>query len=110
DIADQLADAALARDPLLNPAPRLSNILVPTFLAHGRDDRVVPFTESIRTERALSPRCHRRCTITALFAHSGGAAQRFGSPAHAREAVRFVALLRRLLTLPTSPERALSVH
>lgn len=107
-IAAQLADAALARDPLLDPRPYLPNVRVPTFLAHGRDDRVVPFTETIRAARALGPECRRSCTITALFAHSGGAAQRFGTPAHVRESVRFVALLRRLLMLPTWPERALS--
>ncbi|HWV57185.1 MAG TPA: hypothetical protein VNZ57_06910 [Longimicrobiales bacterium] len=99
ELAVALADAALARDPLLDPRPFLPRVRVPTFLAHGRDDRIVPFTESLKTARELAPGYARHCTVTELFTHSGAAGQRFGTPAHVREVVRFVGLLRGILRM-----------
>src|SRR5688572_11606151 len=45
EIANDLADAALRIDPLLDPTPFLPRVRVRTLVAHGRDDRLVPFTE-----------------------------------------------------------------
>ncbi|MBI4544408.1 MAG: hypothetical protein HY703_04360 [Gemmatimonadetes bacterium] len=98
-LAFELADAALRKDPLLDPAPFLPAVAVRTELAHGRDDRLVPFTESLRLRRALPTRIARGCTITSLFAHSGGARHDLGPGGLSSEALRFLRLLHRILDL-----------
>jgi hypothetical protein len=72
---------------------------VPTLIAHGRDDRLIPFTQSIRLQRALPTGVVRRCTITGLFAHSGGTVDNLGTRTKLVEAFRFAALLRGLLNM-----------
>jgi len=94
-----LAAAALESEPLLDPGPALTRLRVPTIIAHGRDDRLVPFTEAERLARALGPGVLRRATVTALFAHSGGAAPGLGPVGLARESARFLALLGSILEL-----------
>lgn len=96
----QLADAAVRVDPLFDPAPFLPDVATPVLLAHGRHDRLIPFTETLRLARALPPATLRGTTITALFEHSGGAAAGLGPLGRAREAARFLDLLRRVLRLP----------
>jgi pimeloyl-ACP methyl ester carboxylesterase len=98
-LARQLADTVMRVDPLMDPRPFLARVEVPTLLAHGRDDRLIPFTETIRLERALPPAVLRGRTITALFAHSGGTQSGLGRVGVAREGARFVNLLRRTLAL-----------
>ena len=98
-LASELAAAALACDPDLDPSPRLPLVRVPVLLAHGRDDRLIPFPESLRLERQLPPACRRGCTITGLFAHSGGTVRGLGALDRAREAARFLWLMRRILNL-----------
>jgi pimeloyl-ACP methyl ester carboxylesterase len=98
-LARRLAEAVLRVDPLMDPTPYLPRVTVPTLLAHGRDDRLIPFTETLRLRRALPPEVVRGCTITSLFAHSGGTRSGLGPLGLAREGVRFVDLLRRTLTL-----------
>lgn len=97
--AHELADAALRCDPLLDPGPFLPRVRVHTLLAHGRDDRLVPFTEGLRLDRALSQDHCQGCTITSLFAHSGGTQSTLGAWGLSRETARFVGLLRRILDL-----------
>jgi pimeloyl-ACP methyl ester carboxylesterase len=93
-----LADTALRIDPLFDPTPFLPRLRVPTLFAHGRDDILIPFTETIRLTRAVDPSVVRGVTITGLYAHSGGA--RLRSPIAAlRESARFAGLLRRVLGL-----------
>ncbi len=94
-----LADAALRADPLLDPQPFLPDVGVPVLLAHGRDDRLMPFTESIRLSRALPPERLHSCTITSLLSHSGGTDHSLGPAGLARESARFVHVLHRLLHL-----------
>jgi pimeloyl-ACP methyl ester carboxylesterase len=96
-MADLLASAALAADPLLDPGAHLSRLATPTLLAHGRDDRLIPYTEMLRLQRDVPPAARRGSTLTALFAHSGGTRHELGPAGVATEAVRFVALLRRIL-------------
>lgn len=97
-----LAEAAARTDPLLEPAPLLSGLSVPTLLAHGRDDRLVPFTESLRLAGAIPAALRRSLTVTSLFAHSGINARALGPLGLVRETARFVRLLRRLLRLPAT--------
>jgi pimeloyl-ACP methyl ester carboxylesterase len=97
EFANALADAALASDPCLDPRPALPTLAARTLIAHGRDDHLIPYTESLRLHRALPTTCPATCTITSLFAHSGGATRALAPLHHAREAVRFFALLRRML-------------
>jgi dienelactone hydrolase len=96
-LADELAAAAVAADPLLDPLPQLSRVRVPVLLAHGRDDRLVPFTETLRLQRRLP--AAPEPMITALFAHSGGTEHGLGLTGLAREGLRFVRILRRMLNL-----------
>jgi hypothetical protein len=71
---------------------------VPVVLAHGRNDRLIPWTEMVRLSRALPDQQLYRSRITTLFAHSGGD-PRGVTPGLALEALRFVALMRAMLRL-----------
>ena len=99
ELAAQIASVALAADPLLDPAPALARLRVPVLLAHGRDDRLIPFTETLRLARALPAERLQGCTVTSLFAHSGGRLDGLPAWVHAREAVRFLGLMHRILNL-----------
>lgn len=97
ELGRALAAAAVRVDPLLDPQPFLSRTTVPVLLAHGRDDRVIPFTQSILLQRSIPSAVLRRCTVTGLFAHSGGTIQGMPARTRAAEALRFAALLRALI-------------
>ena len=97
-LSGELADAALRADPLLDPAPFLSRIEVPVLVAHGRDDRLIPYTESVRLARALPPEHLYHSAVTGLFAHSGGSPG-LGLVGRARETARFYSLLKAILDL-----------
>ncbi|HSJ24646.1 MAG TPA: hypothetical protein VK929_08265 [Longimicrobiales bacterium] len=99
ELAEALADTALERDPLLDPQPHLGAVRVPVVVAHGRDDRLIPFSESIRLSRHLPDGLVRSVNVTALFQHSGGTQSGLGPVGLLREASRFAMLLRRVLGL-----------
>jgi pimeloyl-ACP methyl ester carboxylesterase len=99
DLALALAATAKRLDPLIDPAPYLERLRVPTLIAHGRDDRLIPFTESLRLSRALPRGTLRSCTITSLFTHSGQTQASLGARGIAREALRFFGLLRGIMKL-----------
>ena len=99
ELAESLARTALEADPLLDPAPFLSEVRVPILFSHGRDDRLIPFTETIRLSRAVPEHRVRSTIITALFQHSGGTQSGLGALGVAREGARFALLLRRVLAL-----------
>jgi pimeloyl-ACP methyl ester carboxylesterase len=65
-----LADACRRSEPLLDPVPHLSQARVPVHLFHGRGDRLVPYTESLRLRDRLASRVPASVTVTGLFAHS----------------------------------------
>jgi pimeloyl-ACP methyl ester carboxylesterase len=98
-IAFALAEAVRRVDPLMDPQPFLDSVGVPTLFAHGRDDRLVPFSETVRLARSIPPSCMRSLTITSLFAHSGGTQGGLGPIGTTREAARFVGLLARIMRL-----------
>jgi dienelactone hydrolase len=97
-LADSLADAALRAEPLLEPGPALAQLRVPTLIAHGRDDRLVPFTESYRLARDLPADVTRGIAVTSLFAHSGQTDRSHGLLRIPAEAARFVWLLYRIIS------------
>ncbi len=99
ELALLLASTALRVDPLIDPRPALDRVCTPTVLAHGRDDRLIPFTETIRLSRALPWMWLRSCTITSLFTHSGRTQSGLGLIGLARESLRFVGVLRRIMRL-----------
>ena len=43
---------------------------VPIHIFHGRGDRLVPYTESLRLKKALPDDLAAAVTVTRLFAHS----------------------------------------
>lgn len=99
DLAEALASTALEADPLLDPAPFLPDVRVPVLFSHGRDDRLIPFSETIRLSRAVPDERVRDTVITALFQHSGGTQSGLGPLGIAREGARFARLLGRVLSL-----------
>lgn len=97
-LADRLAEAALEQDPALDPTPCLARVPVPVFLAHGRDDRLMPWTELVRLRRSLPEHRIRHAVVTRLFAHSFRE-RRFPTPSMAAEALRFVRAIHRMVHL-----------
>lgn len=94
-LAREIADAALHDQPRLDPRPALAALRVRVVLAHGRHDRLIPFTETLRLREALRHTPSPDATITSLFAHSTGSGVhplRYGV-----EALRFLRLLDRAL-------------
>ncbi len=84
NMADALAASARHASALLDPAPHLERVRVPIRLFHGRQDHLIPFTETLRTKAALAAEHDVRARVTGLFAHSTEADR--GSPlATARE-------------------------
>lgn len=65
-----LVQAALARSDLMDPRPLLERISIPVRLIHGREDRLIPFTETLRLEDAFPPGADLETYLTGLFSHS----------------------------------------
>jgi pimeloyl-ACP methyl ester carboxylesterase len=95
-LAERIADAALADEPRLDPAPALARMRTRVVLAHGRQDRLIPFPETMHLSRALRHTPGPPPTITNLFAHSTGAGG-MGPLRRAAEALRFMRLLGRAM-------------
>jgi len=96
-LADALADAALEADPGLDPTAQLGRVRARTLLAHGHDDRLVPFTAMYCLRDRLPDAAVVRAGITRLFSHSGGAA--VSGLSVVREGGRFLQLLNGILKL-----------
>lgn len=97
-LAERLASSAAAAEPLLDPTDALPRVSVPVFLAHGREDRLIPWTELVRLRRMLPDRQPRHSMITRLFAHSFRE-RRFPTPAMVVDAIRFVRGINRMVRL-----------
>lgn len=69
-MARSLAEACRRVEPLLEPGSHLARVRVPTRLFHGRGDRLMPFTESMRLSRHLPSAAVSGLTVTRLFGHS----------------------------------------
>ncbi len=91
EIAARFTAAALEHDPGLDPRPYLPHLHARIVLSHGKQDRLIPFTETLRLMSMLPPHVEASATITGLFAHSSGA---WLHPIHwLRETNTFVRLL-----------------
>jgi pimeloyl-ACP methyl ester carboxylesterase len=99
EMGTAVADAALRAEPWLDPGPFLHQLGVKTVIAHGRDDRLVPFTEAIRLTRDLPANRLGGSTVTSLFAHSGGKRYGLGLLGVPFEAVRFIRMLDRIVSM-----------
>lgn len=98
EFAGQLADAALRRQPGLDPSPYLPRVTVPVFLAHGRDDRLIPWSELVRLRRALPDAVIRHHVVLGRFGHSFR--ERWvPSPSVLREGLRFGRAINRMVHL-----------
>ena len=96
-VAESLAEAVRRAEPLLDPGRHLSKVQTPVTLIHGRDDRLVPYTESLRFHECLPDSVASDVTITGLFAHTAGLAPDSLS-SRVRESLVFFQALRRVLT------------
>ena len=98
-IAEQLAEAASEASPLLDPVPYLSGVRPPVQLLHGRNDHLIPFTETLRMAAAFPQEMRVDTTITALLAHSGDSSRLSSVRNEIREGVKLVRALSRLLAI-----------
>jgi pimeloyl-ACP methyl ester carboxylesterase len=99
ELVKPLADTVVRTDPLMDPTNALHNLRVRTFLAHGRDDRLIPFTESVRAARMIPADGLAGCAVTGLFAHSGGTSSSLSTAGKLREGGLFLSVLDRALGL-----------
>lgn len=98
DLVDGMSAAVIDHEPLLDAGPYLQRVPVPVFLAHGREDRLMPWTELIRIRRALPEGLVRDALVTRLYAHSFRE-RRFPTPMMLVEAFRFVLAINRMVRL-----------
>ena len=99
-LADAFADTALDGCPELDPAGRVDGVTARVLLFHGRSDRLVPFTESLRLASLLPADARTQTTISQLVGHKKIAAGQ-GIRHHillTKEGRRFVQFVRALLS------------
>jgi pimeloyl-ACP methyl ester carboxylesterase len=65
-----LAKAARGVSPRFDIGSRLKDIRVPVRLIHGRQDRLIPFSETLRMAEGFPPGFNVRVFLTGLFSHS----------------------------------------
>jgi pimeloyl-ACP methyl ester carboxylesterase len=70
ELVPALAQAARTAVPHSEPLTFLDRITTPVRLVHGRGDRLIPFSESLRLAEAFSDQADVRAHLTGLFAHS----------------------------------------
>jgi dienelactone hydrolase len=94
-IADRFAAAAPEREPDMDPRPHLPGLRARVVLSHGRADRLIPYTETLRLAAAMPTEARATTNVTGLFAHSTHSA--LHPIAWMRESMGFVQLLNRSL-------------
>ena len=99
ELITPLAQTVVRSDPLMDPTAALERIRVRTYLAHGRDDRLIPFTESLRAERRIPAAARAGVAITGLFSHSGGTSGNLSAMGKLKEGRLFLSVLDRALSL-----------
>jgi len=78
-VVDGIFEQARARTSFLDPTPIMSRVLAPVTCVHGRDDDVIPWTESVALARDLP---NAKALVTGLYGHTGRAS---GSAAGVKE-------------------------
>ncbi|WP_420129942.1 dienelactone hydrolase family protein [Longimicrobium sp.] len=91
-LADALAEAMMERFPGLDPQALLPAIRGRIILSHGRADRLIPYTETLRLRTLLPSTVTPSVTITGLFAHSAHAGWMHPLD-RVRETAQFIRLL-----------------
>ena len=103
--AERLTEAGRRVTPLIDPLSALGRTPRNVELLHGLGDDLIPFTETLRWAELLAEKRRRhgqaapRATITPLFAHSREE-PKLNPVRMARETVRFVRALSRILAIP----------
>lgn len=82
----------------LDPRPQLGTIRCPVHLVHGRDDDVIPYTQSERIAAALPEAARRKVLLTGLYGHTGQAGVGLG--ALLRELRSMLAIVRAIAESP----------
>jgi pimeloyl-ACP methyl ester carboxylesterase len=98
-LAEQLSEAAGKASPLLDPLPYLSRIRPPVHLLHGRNDYLIPYTETLRMAEAFPREKSVETTITALLAHSGDSSRLSSVRTEIREGLKLARALSRVLAI-----------
>jgi dienelactone hydrolase len=93
-----LAEAVRAAAPSSDPMSFLDRIFVPVRLVHGRGDRLIPFSESLRLAEAFPQTADIRVYLTGLFSHSH-VDTAAGTGGGVKEQFHFLRMLSDLLTL-----------
>lgn len=93
---ERLAEAGRRQDPLVDPIDGLHALGAPVHVLHGREDRLIPWSEGLRLAEALEDRGEVHTTVTGLFAHADEHTLRRTAGA-AVDGVRFLRALGRVL-------------
>ena len=95
-----LVEAAIGAEDRewLDPRPHLGTIRCPVHLVHGRDDDVIPYTQSARIAEALPDAARAQVLLTGLYGHTGQAGVRLG--VLFRELRSMLAILRAITESP----------
>jgi pimeloyl-ACP methyl ester carboxylesterase len=93
---ERLAEVGRRQDPLVDPIAGLGPLGNPAHVLHGREDRLIPWSEGLRLAEALEGRGEVHTTVTGLFAHADEHALRRTAGA-AVEGTRFLRALGRVL-------------
>lgn len=107
----ELCQQALARASdraWLDPRPHLGGLRCPTWIVHGRDDDVIPYTEAGALLDAMPPSVRAREHVTGLYAHTGQSRVRelLGAlPTLARELGAMAGILRAIVAASTDRAR-----
>lgn len=96
-LSPKLAEVARSTGPQSEPAAFLKGITVPVRLVHGRGDRLIPFSESLRLAEAFPESADVKVYLTSLFSHSQEAGRR--ARRGLGEQINFLRILADLLAL-----------
>ena len=99
EFVPRLAVAAEKASPLMNPKPFLQVIEPQVKLLHGRRDRLMPYTETLRLHECFREEKGVDTTITNLFAHSDQGTRLHSRREEIKEGLRFTSALKRVLSM-----------
>jgi len=99
ELAEELTMAVARREPELAWTGRVTGVRTPVVLAHGRGDRLVPFTECYRIRLMLPRDAVQHTAITGMFAHSTPGTIT-GLLDKGAESLNYLRMLRAVLNLP----------